>query len=203
MKMDGNTIAIFTFQNEASRFFFFSKRTLQLYWEKTVDRDIQDNFLYGHGLFIIKKNYKTEEYGIIQVYDITSGQCLREMRIMIPRNSSQSIGFNAKFMVVAESNEESELKIYDLEALKNPKSTENDLLVHTVALNFEMFSMWMDETLLICAHPCHTFLLDFGSFELFGNDAKSVTSSLPRNLWNPFITWKSMPKFLNIFINSI
>ncbi len=62
--MDENAIAIFTFQNETSELFFFFKRTLQLHLQKTVDRDIQYNFLYGHGMLIIKKNYKSEEYGI-------------------------------------------------------------------------------------------------------------------------------------------
>ena len=185
MKMDEHSIAVFTFQNETSKLFFFFKSTLQLHWQKTVARDIKNDFLYGHGSLIIKKNYKSEQYGIIQVYEVTSGQLLREMRIVMPLNSSQSFDFNAKFMVVAESNdEESELKIYDLEAVKNPKSTEDDLLVHSVAVKFEMFSMWMDETLLICAHPDKTFVLDFGSFELFGNEAKSVTLSLPwRSVW--------------------
>jgi F-box-like len=190
MRMDGNFIAIFTFQNTTSKFFFFFKRTLQLHWRKTVDGY---NFFYGHGMLIIKQNYKTEGYGIIQVYDVTSGQLLREMRIANPLNSLLSIGFNAKFMVVAESpiglyrsyyHSRSELKIYDLEAVKNPQSTENDLLVSTVSVKFEIFRIWMDETLLICANPNNTFVLDFGSFELFGNEAKSVTLSLPwRSVW--------------------
>ena len=92
-------------------------------------------------------------------------------------------------MFVAESVSEgnhdrlrSEMKIYDLEAVKNPKSTDNDLLVPTIAVKLETFSMWMGETLLICATFHHIF--DFGSFELFGNEAKSVTLSLPwRSVW--------------------
>ena len=51
-------------------------------------------------------------------------------------------------MFVAESVSEgnhdrlrSEMKIYDLEAVKNPKSTENDLLVPITAVKLETFSV--------------------------------------------------------------
>ena len=64
---------------------------------------------------------------------------------LIPSSAS---GFNAKSMFVAESVSEdsddrsrSELKIYDLEAVKNPKSTDNDLLVPTIAVKLETFSV--------------------------------------------------------------
>jgi hypothetical protein len=163
MRMDEKSMAIVTFQNETIAFVFFLKKTLQLLWQKTDDGN--NNFLYGHGMLIVKQNYKSEEYGIIQVYDVTSGQCFREMRIMFPLNSGQLMGFNAMFMVVAESIREdspdrsrSELKIYDLEAVKNPKSTEDELLVHTVALKSDIYRIFMDETLLICDCPFKTNL---------------------------------------------
>jgi hypothetical protein len=61
-------------------------------------------------------------------------------------------GFQPTIMVVGESNEFSqcELKIYDLETVKNPKSTENDLLVRTVTMEFKIKGIVMDEAFLIC-----------------------------------------------------
>ena len=49
MKMDEQSIAIFTFQNETFKLFFFLKRTLQLPWPKTVARNIKNDFLYAQG----------------------------------------------------------------------------------------------------------------------------------------------------------
>ena len=189
MKMDDQFIAISTIQEKTTRLNFFSKKTLNLYWQQTVDGEIKGNLVYDQGvllLCVVKQNEQSEEFGLIQKYDVTT-RSIREVRITFSRDLEQVISFNAKFMVVAESSGESspsQLKIYDLEAIKNPESTEDDLLVHTVAVEFHVYKMFMDETLLICADSEKTYLLDFGTFECFRNEAKSVTLSLPwRSVW--------------------
>jgi F-box-like len=189
MKMDDQFIAISTFQEKTTSLYFFSKKTLNLHWQQTVDGEIKGNLVYDQGvllLCVVKQNEQSEEFGLIQKYDVTT-RCIREVCISFSRDLEQVVGFNAKFMVVAESSGEgspSQLKIYDLEAIKNSESTEDDLLVHTVAVEFHVYRMFMDETLLICADQEKTYLLDFGTFECFRNEAKSVTLSLPwRSVW--------------------
>ena len=76
MKMDEEFIFIFISSpyNE-TRFYFFSKETLELHWQKTVGGNMKKNFAYGNGLLLLyvsKKNDKTEEYWIIQIYDVKS-----------------------------------------------------------------------------------------------------------------------------------
>ena len=74
------------------------------------------------------------------MYDVASSQCFRKIGIGLWPKIEQKVGFNSKFMVVAKSDVpyKSKLKIYDLEAMKNPKSTENDILVRTVTVESEL-----------------------------------------------------------------
>ena len=69
------------------------------------------------------------------------------------------------------------MNIYDLEAVKNPKSTEDEPLVHTLAVEFDFDKILMDETAIICENEKEIRILDFGSFECFRDKAKSVTMS--------------------------
>ena len=42
------------------------------------------------------------------------------------------------------------MNIYDLEAVKNPKSTRAELLVYTIAMKDDFAKILMDETAIIC-----------------------------------------------------
>ena len=129
MKMDEQFIAVFG----AVTFYLFSKKTLNLHWQKTFDENMTEmtDFAYGKGLllvYVLKRNNKSGECGTIQVYDVTSKTCLREMRITVKSKEIEElehlVGFNSKFMVVAEKLSDFKLRhkmnIYDLEAVKNP-----------------------------------------------------------------------------------
>ena len=148
MKMDEQFIAVSVFG--AVTFYLFSKKTLNLHWQKTFDENMTEmtDFAYGKGLLLVyvsKRNNKSGECGTIQVYDVTSKTCLREMRITVKSKEIEElehlVGFNSKFMVVAEKLSDFKLphnmNIYDLEAVKNPKRTEDELLVHTLSVDFD------------------------------------------------------------------
>jgi hypothetical protein len=188
MKMDDQFIAVSTIQFitymvvKSCNFYFFSKKTLDLHWKKTVDGNMKDKFVYEKGMLLLYEEAKR----LIEMYDVATRQCFRKIPIVFSGYLEQNVGFNSKFMVVAESNRFSryELKIYDLEAVKNPKSTENDVLAHTVTSEFDIYGFAMGETLLICYNWDTIHLLDFGSFEHFQNAANSVTLSSPwRSVW--------------------
>ena len=99
------------------------------------------------------------------------------------------MGFNSKFMVVAQRAEcqpPYQMNIYDLQAVENPRSVANELLVHTISVEFPFQKILMDETAILCDEQrAKAFkILDFGSLEIFRNVAKSVTLSLPwRSVW--------------------
>ena len=52
MKMDDQFIAISTFHNETTRFYFFSKKTLNLLWQKTLKGNMKD-VVYGQGMLLL------------------------------------------------------------------------------------------------------------------------------------------------------
>ena len=184
MRVDEQFIAISNYRDKCTTFYFFSKKTLDIHWQKTI-KSVGGNMshaVYDNGILVLYLVRIRQ----MEMYDVASGQCFRTIGISFQPDLKQKVVFNSKFMVVAETNVfwKSQLKIYDMEAIKNPKSTENDLLVRTVAVNFQNYRIAMDETLLICAYFHEIRLLDFGSFEYFQNAAKSVTLSLPwRSVW--------------------
>jgi F-box-like len=188
MKLDDQFIAVLRFQGMTTKFYFFAKETLGLHWQKTVNGNMKDKFVYDKGMLLLY----VEGVGLIEMYDVASRQCFRKIGIVFSRNLEQKVGFNSKFMVVADSAtklrnakfSQCQLKIYDLEAVKDLKSTKNDLLVRTVTMKFQTDGIVMDETLLICYDWNTIHLLDFGSFEHFQNAANSVTLSSPwRSVW--------------------
>ena len=163
MKMDEHFISIFsrrTFNEKlSSTLYFFFKKTLDLHWQKKFDRNVINNFSYGKGLLLIydsKRNDNSQTYGIIQVYNVTTRTCVREMHITVNCNYvvfDQKVGLNSKFMVAAlrkEYKKPYKMNIYDLEAVKNPKSTEAVLLVYTIAMKDDFAKILMDETAIIC-----------------------------------------------------
>ena len=163
MKMDEHFISIFsrrTFNEKlSSTLYFFFKKTLDLHWQKKFDRNVINNFSYGKGLLLIydsKRNDNSQTYGIIQVYNVTTRTCVREMHITVNCNYvvfDHKVGFNSKFMVAAlrkEYKKPYKMNIYDLEAVKNPKSTEAELLVYTIAMKDDFAKILMDETAIIC-----------------------------------------------------
>jgi WD40 repeat protein len=190
MNMDEEFIFISFAHTETTRFYFFSKETLDLHWQKTVDGCMKDNFIFGMGFFLLyfSNNEKSEEHGVIQVHDVESRKCFHEICIEFKCNLQEvrhKVDFNSKFMAVAQMNEYQLqcVNIYDLEAMKNPKSSADDLLVHSVTVQFDFDVIVVTETEIFCEEK-QIRILDFGSFECFRNEAKSLTLSLPwRDVW--------------------
>ena len=192
MKMDEKFILILSTYKETTRIDFFSKETLELHWQKTFDVYTTDNLTFGKGLllsYVSKQNEEAEEYGVIQFYDVKSRRCFREMRITVNNDYEtfdHNMGFNSKFMVVVQGNQcrpPCKMNIYDLEAIMNPNSNDDELLLHSEAVTFEFYRIVVTETEIFCEED-QIRIWDFGSFKFSQNEAKSVTLSLPwRGVW--------------------
>ena len=128
MKMDKQFIVVPIFHNEATTFNFFSKKTLDLHWQKTVDGDRRNNFAYDQGILPIPVSDVNDGLIHIEMYDVSSRTCFRQMRtiVRIPYTVKRKryrcfVGFNSKFMVVVHGERfvKYKLIIYDLEKVKN------------------------------------------------------------------------------------
>jgi hypothetical protein len=154
MKMDGQFITSPTSNNYA-RFCVFSKQTLYPNGMISFCGIVGCNYTFYQGMLFVhftSRNRKSEGSCAIRVFDVTSTH-RRIIETTTTGNFEDLIGFNSKFMVVAGSSEctqQSQLNIYDLEAVKNPNSTDNELLVKTLVVEFPISRIVMDETLLIC-----------------------------------------------------
>jgi hypothetical protein len=154
-----------------------------------VGGDMSNNFAYGNSLLLLyvsKENENHEECGAIQVYVVTSRKCVREMSIAAKKKyhkSEQEVGFNSKVMVVFEKPSDflspRKMNIYDLEAIKNPNSSADELLVHTLAVDFYCSKIMVTETEIFSLGWKTIGILNFSSFDAFQNTAKSTTLSLP------------------------
>jgi hypothetical protein len=75
-------------------------------------------------LSYVVKQSESEKFGIIEMYDVTSGTCFREIRTKVKYGYSSLdclVGFNSKFMVISKSGFGiSQMDIYDFAAVKNP-----------------------------------------------------------------------------------
>ena len=188
MKMDEQFIAVSTFQNTATNIHLISKKTLDLYWQMSVNGYVLDNFAFGKGLLLKYVLNENEKYGVIQVYDVTSRTFLREMRIKAMfewEKFRQNVHFNSKFMVVVQSEWLlNKISIYELEAIRSSNSRADKLSAHTLAEKFYSNRIAVTETEIFCQEMSMDInKLDFSSFEL-RNEAKSVTLSLPwRSVW--------------------
>jgi hypothetical protein len=183
MKMDDKFIVVSTDRSESMNVYFFPTETLDLHWQKTVEY----NFVYGQGMLIFsRESRENRDYDLIKMYDVKSGKCFRELLAKVSR-LVESVCFNSKFMVVKNNYGDGriKLKIYDLEDLKNPNSEANELYVHTLETEDSFPSLSVDETEIFLTeyeNVIHRF--NFGSFEYFRNEAKSVTLSSPwRSVW--------------------
>jgi hypothetical protein len=126
IKMDDQFIVVSISQNESINIYFFSKETLDLHWQKPFDGSISGpDFAYGKGLlllFVFKKNSrKSRTTQHIEMLDVTSGKCFRELPFTVG-GLSHFVCFNSKYMVVAPFKyvPKKKLYVYDLEALENP-----------------------------------------------------------------------------------
>ena len=200
MEMDDQFIVVSTYQ-KTTNFYFFSKKTLDLHWQKTVDENVKFNFFYGEGTLVV---YVTqgiyEEFGLIEMYDVKSGRFIRELRVSVNERFGyfyNRVGLNSKFMVIAGWCEYQEsfgykFNIYDLETIKN-KNSADDLLVYTLHGRtycqeddscLSSLDLMMDESEIFCFGGAQINIFNFGSLESFRNEAKSVTLSLPwRSVW--------------------
>jgi F-box-like len=190
MKMDEQYVAVTTFHNDSTSIHIFSKKTLDLHWQKTADGDQRDNFVYDKGMFLlyVVKQRRHGTCGLIEMYDVKDGHCFREMRVPVNERYEHlkyRVGFNSKFMVIAEWEDifQHKLNIYDMKAVKNKKSAD-DLLVCTLDMRESYSSIMMDESKIFSLNFNKINIYNFGSFACFRNESKSVTLSLPwRSVW--------------------
>ena len=86
-----------------------------------------------------------------------------------------------EYMVVMERSrdEQQHMNINDLEAVKNPKRTRDELVVNTLAVKFHFYGIAGTETEIFSQDWNKIRILDFSSFNVFRNAAKSVTLYLP------------------------
>jgi hypothetical protein len=190
MKMDEHFIVISTFQKATTKFTIFLKKTLDLHGQMTINRKDKKNFVYSNGLLLayVKRRKNKSEYSAIEVYDVTSRKCIREMRSAKYDSDElkHMVGFNSKFMVVTERSHDQQqyMNIYDLEAVKNPKRTQDELLVHRLAVNFHFDGIAVTETEIFSQDWYKIRIIDFSSLNVIRNATKSVTLSSPwRGLW--------------------
>jgi len=194
MKVDDEYIAISNFQGETTRSYFISKKTLDLHWSMQFDGNNIGNLSFAQGLLLVyvsKHNDKSEKYGFIHVYDVTSRKYLREMPTAALDHVitfSYKVRFNSNFMVVFEKPSDYRLpyqmNIYDLIAVKNPNSSADELLVHTLIADFDLKMIMVTETEIFGWSFQKIGILDFSSFNVLKNATNSVTLSLPwRSVW--------------------
>jgi F-box-like len=183
MQMDEKFIAICTFRNESTKFRFFSKKTLELLWQKTLKGNMKNNFVYGQGMLLLYVTQSdSDESGLIEMYDITSGRFIRDICVSVKKSNDDlkyRVGLNSKFMIIAERSEEkgNVFNIYNLEAVKN-KNSADDILVCVIE-GCPYFCL-LDESKIFSG----IYTYNFGSFGLFENTTKRVTLSLPwRSVW--------------------
>jgi hypothetical protein len=77
-----------------------------------------------------------------------------------------------------------QMNIYDLIAVKNPNSSADELLVHTLIADFDLKMIMVTETEIFGWSFQKIGILDFSSFNVLKNATNSVTLSLPwRSVW--------------------
>jgi F-box-like len=207
MKMDDQFIAVSTShsdQSYRSSIYFFSKETLDLRWQMSVLGGISGlDFVYEKGMlllyvgsskwggdffqFAVEEEFEKSRKGDLnEMYDVKSGRCLRKLPTTCVFGSYSSVCFNSKFMVVADLDDDSNMKIYiyDMEDIKDPNSEANELFVLAVNGIKISSSLTMDDTEIFFAYDNVMHRFDFRSFEGFRNEANSVTLSSPwRSVW--------------------
>jgi F-box-like len=193
IKLDEQFIVVSTFQDDSTTIYFFSKETLDLHWQKTVDGNMRSNFVYDQGMLLlyVKQRRKSGKFGLIEMYDVKSGHCFRKLRTPVKHDVVEPldnfVGFNSKFMVVVHtffynSAKKYKMDVYDLEAVKNPKADE--ILVRTLIVKFHFEYFMVTESEIFCVNVGNIHRLNFSSFEPFRNAAKCVTLSSPwRSVW--------------------
>jgi hypothetical protein len=70
MKMDKQFIAVFFYSGpKSTRIYSFSKKTHDLYWQKTIGVHF-DNFAYGQGILLshVVKQSESEKFGLIKMH---------------------------------------------------------------------------------------------------------------------------------------
>jgi F-box-like len=183
MKVDDKFVVVSISQGEPAIIYFFLKETLDLHWQKPVD---WGDFAYGKGLlllfFLRKKSRKSRTNEFIEIIDVTSGHCIRELPFTVGE-LSPFVCFNSKFMIVAPFKcvPKKKLYVYDLEAIKDPKS---DGLIRTLVVANDFHSTMVNESEIFCINDEGIISLNFSRVGLFGNAARSLTLSLPwRDVW--------------------
>jgi F-box-like len=124
-----------------------STETLEI--EQSIDVDCKDHtYLNGVVLYVNLDN------SVFQVYDVASKRYFHELPLpdVSLTNSyinEHTIGFNTKYLVIAvvfEPEGNSELNIYNFEAIKNPCADKNSLLLATFQFELSIYKMIVNET---------------------------------------------------------
>jgi hypothetical protein len=160
-----------------SHIYLFSKKTLDLYWQKTIVVGL-DNFAYDQGILLlyVLKHSESEEFGLIELYDVTSGTCFREIRTEVKHSDSSLdclVGFNSKFMVIAKFGcLNNQMDVYDLAAVKNPIA--DRIWLCTLVVETGFCQLMVSETEIFYANYSQMHRLDFSTLENLGDEEKSI-----------------------------
>ena len=182
LHMDKQFIAVFYLDSKSTHIYFFSKKTLDLYWQKTIVINLNSFTVpsYGQGILLSYdvKQSESEKFGLIEMYDVTSGTCFREIRTKVKHcyvPLDYLVGFNSKFMVISKFGEyrfgSYQMDVYDLAAVKNPIAEK--ILLYT--LDVDMFRQLMvSEIEIICFGRRTIYRVDFSTLENLGDEEKSI-----------------------------
>ena len=120
--------------------------------------------------------------GILRILDVDSGTHFNDVPMPFRKEDERIVGFfdtwassNSKFLVIGWKYSEelsgmwSHLSVYDLDAIKKPKSNSDCCLLYTFKFQFDIEKFVMDENLIAC-NGCHTngeryvTILNFANF---------------------------------------
>jgi hypothetical protein len=159
-------------------FYFISTKTLEKkgQLEIALETDAEeDDFVHDQGLLFVfcLRHLNCSLSGFIEIHDVPSGSIIRNISTKIRPDSCMNflnlkryMGINSKFLVVSEGDcdeHKTKLKIFDLEAVRNPGSNEDSLLIRTIELDSPLGSMAMDETQIVYSTPDGIRIMDFFS----------------------------------------
>ena len=149
-----------------SSFIIISVETLEIKGKIRLRNEVHRSFVYEKGLLVFLAKDCFSSFSL-RVYDLPSWTFIREIKTTLKPFSSfklkRYVCFNSQFMIVSgeRGNRKTKLKIYDLEAIKNPESKEESLLIRTLHLKHPLRPMAVDDTQIVYSTVDGILILKF------------------------------------------
>jgi hypothetical protein len=183
MKMDDKFIVVSAYDAAdvyTTIFFFISSETLELKGKREISWDgvdVDRSFVYESGLLLVANATNTIPtiyrgfWGSIRMYDVASDTFIREIPVLlIPIfrfDLEHFVSFNSRFMILSsclDNMTKSTLKIYDLEAIKNPESKEDGALIRSLQLDADPLPpLAVDDKRIVCSAVGGIQIFEFDS----------------------------------------